>query len=98
MLVSGGRLSDYTGAVVPVSAWEGIFMLLVLKIPMAYLAVVVWWAVRAQPEHPIGGDEASVRSPLTPCGWEDWKRRRARWQRRPIRPFGARRVVRVRTS
>jgi hypothetical protein len=60
---------------VSVSAWEAIFMLVVLKIPMVYLAVVVWWAVRAEPE-PAGGDEASVLAPLTPCGWNDWKKRR----------------------
>jgi hypothetical protein len=96
VLVSGACLSDYTGAVVSVSVWEGIFMLLVLKIPMVYLAAVVWWAVRAQPEHPIGGDEAGALAPLTPCGWEDWKRRRGQWRRRPpIRPVGARRPMRV---
>jgi hypothetical protein len=70
-----------------VSLWEGIFMLLVLKIPMVYLAVVVWWAIRAEP-HPGGGeaDEARAFVPLTPCGWEDWKRRRITSGRRPLRP------------
>ena len=28
------------------SVWEAIFMLVVLKIPIVYLVVVVWWAVR----------------------------------------------------
>ena len=50
-------------------------MLVVLKIPVVYLAVVVWWAVRAQPEA-TGGDEVGVPAPLTPCGWNEWKRRR----------------------
>lgn len=59
-----------------VSVWEAIFMLVVLKIPMVYLSVVVWWAVRAQPEVPGGGDEAGVLAPLTPCGWNEWKRTR----------------------
>jgi hypothetical protein len=61
---------------VSVSAWEAIFMLVVLKIPMVYLAVVVWWAVRAEPESTGGGDEVAVLAPLTPCTWNDWKRRR----------------------
>jgi hypothetical protein len=30
------------------SAWEAIFMLAVLKIPMIYLGSVVWYAVRAE--------------------------------------------------
>ncbi len=102
MLVSGSGRSDYTGAVVSVSVWEGIFMLLVLKIPIVYLAIVVLWAVRAQPEHPIGGDEVGVLTPHTPCGWDDWKRtrRRATWQRRqpPRRPAGTRLSMRVRPS
>jgi hypothetical protein len=66
---------------VSVTVWEAIFMLVVLKIPVVYLAVVVWWAVRAEPEISAGGDEVSVLAPLTPCGWSDWQRRR-----RPRRP------------
>jgi hypothetical protein len=75
---------------VSVSAWEAIFMLVVLKIPMVYLAAVVWWAVRAEPEVPGGGDEVSVLAPLRPCGWNDWKRGRPH---RPGRgPVNARRT------
>ncbi|HSS72379.1 MAG TPA: hypothetical protein VLK53_02325 [Gaiellaceae bacterium] len=29
--------------------WELIWMLVILKIPMVYLCLVVWWAVRAKP-------------------------------------------------
>jgi hypothetical protein len=72
---------------VTVSAWEAIFMLVVLKIPMVYLAVVVWWAVRAVPETPEGGEAVGVLAPLTPCGWNDWKRRRPR--RPDRRPLGS---------
>ena len=74
-----------------VTVWEAIFMLVVLKIPVIYLASVVWYAVRAEPE-PVtgGGDEAGVLAPLTPCGWDDWKRRRPTpygyGRRRPSRP------------
>jgi hypothetical protein len=70
-----------------VSAWEAIFMLVVLKIPLVYLGVVVWWAVRAEPNATVGGeDEAGVLAPLTPCGWDDWKRSRPHPPRRgPVR-------------
>ena len=73
-----------------VSVWEAIFMLVVLKIPMIYLATVVWWAVRAVPEVAGGGDEVGVLAPLRPCGWNDWKRRRPRRLGRG--PAGARRM------
>jgi hypothetical protein len=71
-----------------VSAWEAIFMLVVLKIPLIYLAVVVWWAIRAEPAAGEGGESVGVLVPLTPCGWDAWRRRRylARSSRRPIRP------------
>jgi hypothetical protein len=47
---------------VSVSAWEFIFMMLVLKLPIFYLVGVVWWAVRAQP----GPYEAAALVPATP--------------------------------
>jgi hypothetical protein len=83
---------------VSVSAWEAVFMLLVLKIPMVYLAIVVWWAVRAEPEPGAGGEEIGVLAPLVPCGWEEWKRRRRGSTRRPIRPAGPRRPTRARVA
>jgi hypothetical protein len=77
-------------AVTP-TVWEGIFMLLILKIPVLYLAVVVWYAVRAEPKPEFGGDEeVGVRAPLTPCGWDDWKRRRPRPYGFRPRPAGPR--------
>ena len=30
-------------------AWELIWMLVILKIPVVYLCCVVWWAIRAKP-------------------------------------------------
>jgi hypothetical protein len=70
---------------VSVTVWEAIFMLLVLKIPVIYLAVVVWWAVRAEPDPAVGDDEVGVGfAPVGPCGWDDWKRRRSR--RYGVRP------------
>ena len=45
-----------------VSAWEAIFMLVVLKIPIVYLGIVVWWAVRAEPR-PLEGAGAPGPGP-----------------------------------
>lgn len=82
-----------------VSVWEAIFMLLVLKIPMIYLAAVVLWAVRGQPDVLSGGDEIGVPEPSTPCGWNDWQRGRVRpTGRRPLRPSGGRLAARARIS
>ena len=78
----------YTGFVD--SAWEAIFMLVVLKIPLVYLCAVVWWAIRAEPVTGDGGETADVLVPLTPCGWDDWKRRRRSPRLRPPRPSGNR--------
>jgi len=83
---------------VNVSVWEAIFMLLVLKIPMVYLIVVVWYAVRAEPEPTVGGEEVGVLAPLTPCGWDDWKRRRPRPYGLRPRPTGPRLRARARTA
>jgi hypothetical protein len=72
-----------------VSVWEALFMLVVLKIPVVYLGVVVWWAIRAEPASGGGSDEPRSLVPVTPCGWNDWRRRRAgrRSARGPVRPF-----------
>ncbi len=79
--------------------WEAIFMLLILKIPMIYLAIVVLWAVRAEPEVADGGDEVGVLAPVAPCSWNDRQRRRAqRPSRGPVRPRGTRVPARVHVS
>jgi hypothetical protein len=62
--------------VISTSAWEAIFLLVVLKIPMIYLAVVVWWAIRAEPTPGDGQEPVRALVPLTPCGWDDWRQRR----------------------
>jgi hypothetical protein len=65
------------------AAWELIFMMLVLKLPILYLIGVVWWAVRSSPDPfepaelvPVVSD--SPHDPADPCTW--------RVRRRPIRP------------
>jgi hypothetical protein len=81
------------------TVWEAIFMLVVLKIPMVYLGVVVWWALRAEPHADAGTDELGVVAPLTPCGWNDWQRRRPRrgvpGVPRPLRPSARRAAARA---
>lgn len=63
-------------------AWELIFLMFVLKLPIAYLAAVVVYAIRAQPEPdyaalvPVRHDEGP-----SPCPWH-----RHRSRRRPDRP------------
>ncbi len=64
-------------------------MLLVLKIPVLYLSCVVWYAVRAEPKLDFGGDDVGVTAPLSPCGWDDFRRRRPRpygFRPRPTAP------------
>jgi hypothetical protein len=47
-------------------AWELVFMMLILKIPIIYLALVVWYAIRAEPEPGVDPTEYSV--------WRPWHR------------------------
>jgi hypothetical protein len=78
------------------SAWEAIFMLLILKIPLVYLGLVVWWAIRAEPTAGDGHEPVRALVPLTPCEWDEWKqRRRLSRVRGPFRPIAphARRLV-----
>jgi hypothetical protein len=46
------------------SVWEAIFFLLALKIPLVFVGIVVWRAVRAVPEED-GSGGAEVRAPVT---------------------------------
>jgi hypothetical protein len=50
---------------VPTAFWEAIFMLVVLKIPIVYLCIVVWWAIRAEPR-PLEGAARLARLPEPP--------------------------------
>ncbi|HVW88405.1 MAG TPA: hypothetical protein VHC01_02980 [Gaiellaceae bacterium] len=46
-------------------AWELLFMMLILKIPIIYLGYVVWYAIKAVPDEP--GAEQGDRSV-----WRPW--------------------------
>jgi len=41
-------------------------MMLILKIPLVYLGLVVWYAIRAEPEPGVDPNEYSV--------WRPWRR------------------------
>jgi hypothetical protein len=76
--------------------WELIFLMVILKIPIAYLCWVVYWAIKAEPQ-PEEGDGARVQAPLDgepPI--RPWSRR----PRRPTRPHGGptRRYARTRRA
>lgn len=67
------------------AAWELIFMMLVLKLPILYLIGVVWWAIRSTPDPYapaalVPEVPASPHDPAAPCTW--------RARRRPIHPRG----------
>ena len=52
------------GARLPRVVWELIFLMLVLKIPIVYLCLVVWWAIKAEPR-PLEG-AARLVEPIDP--------------------------------
>ena len=68
------------------AAWELVFMMLILKIPLVYLGLVVWYAIRAEPEPGVDPSEYSV--------WRPWKRPDGQRPRRGG-PHGTRDTVRV---
>jgi len=87
--------------------WEIVFMLVLLKIPIVYLCMVVWWAIRAEPrdEPPAAAvrvtdtpdtDAPVSRRPTVPRdGRPAGGRRGARPARRvPSRPHASRSEVR----
>jgi hypothetical protein len=71
--------------------WEAVFLLVVLKIPIVYMCVVVWWAIRAEPRPEEGAGLVARVSPTDPepCDWRARRRRRLLDGRGPRRrPVG----------
>jgi hypothetical protein len=60
--------------------WEFIFMMLILKIPIVYLCLVVYWAVKAEPEPP---EPAVLHAVTEPEPREPWRPRARRPRPRP---------------
>jgi hypothetical protein len=46
-------------------AWELVFMMVILKIPLVYLGLVVWYAIKAEPEPGVDPTEHSVWRPFS---------------------------------
>jgi hypothetical protein len=51
-----------------VELWVIIFMIVILKIPVAYVGWVVWWAVKAEPEPGVEGGTEGIP-------WRPWRQR-----------------------
>lgn len=62
-------------------------MLVILKIPVVYLCLVVWWAIRAEPAPLEGAPRLAPRPGGPECGW--CHERSAAPRRRPL-PRGGR--------
>jgi hypothetical protein len=67
-------------------AWELVFMMLVLKIPLVYLGIVVWYAIKAEPEPGVDQNDFSV--------WRPWRKPEGPRPRRGG-PHGTRDAARV---
>ena len=67
-------------------------MMLILKIPIAYLAFVVWYAIRAEPEPGVDPNDYSV--------WRPWRKPDGQRPRRggPHGTRGGARVARARRA
>ena len=44
----------------PDTVWEIVFLMVILKIPVAYLCWVVWWAIKAEPRPEEGAAVTAV--------------------------------------
>ena len=80
----------------PDTLWELVFLMVILKIPIAYLCYVVWYAVKAEPRRGGGGLAGVRATPDSPPPGFDRRRRPPR--RRPPRPHGAPGRVYARTA
>jgi hypothetical protein len=58
--------------------WEFVFMMVILKIPIVYLGLVVYWAVKAEPEPPEPALLPAVLEPSPRAPWQPLRPRRAR--------------------
>lgn len=63
--------------------WEIVFMLLILKIPIVYLCVVIWWAIKSEPAPPDHA-EITVLADTPQSGGSPPRRQGG--HRRPLRP------------
>ena len=71
------------------TGWEIVFMMLILKIPLVYIAVVVWYAIKSDPEPGIDQQDDSL--------WRPWRRPAGPRPRRGS-PHGTRDTARIRQA
>jgi hypothetical protein len=80
----------------PDTLWELVFLMVILKIPIAYLCYVVWYAIKAQPRGRGGPAGVRVTTDQPPPSFDHHLRRRSR--RSPPRPHGGPARVYARTA
>jgi hypothetical protein len=68
--------------VAPDSIWEIIFLMVILKIPIVYLCLVVYWAIKAEPRPEEGAALLARVEPDDGSGGA-WRLRSRRRGRRP---------------
>jgi hypothetical protein len=81
----------------PDTLWELVFLMVILKIPIAYLCYVVWYAIKAEPRGRGGAAGVRVIPDSPPPPSYDRLLRRSR-RRRPPRPHGGPTRVYARTA
>ncbi len=70
----------------PDSIWEIVFLMVILKIPIVYLCMVVWYAIKAEPKPGTGDASAAGTRPDEPG--PGWGRRPRPRRLRPRPPHG----------
>jgi hypothetical protein len=66
----------------PDTVWELVFLMVILKIPIAYLCSVVYYAIKAEPKPEEGAGVTAQTGP------DDGSGPRRRFRSRPRRPRG----------
>ncbi len=64
----------------PDSVWEIVFLMVILKIPIVYLCVVVYYAIKAEPRPEEGAGVTASLGPDEPGSGPGWS-----WRLRPRR-------------
>lgn len=59
----------------PVSVWEIVFLMVILKIPIVYLCAVVYWAIKAEPRPEEGAAVTAAVGPEARGGGSARRRR-----------------------
>ena len=81
--------------------WEFVFMMVVLKAPIAYLCAVAYWAIKAEPRPLEGAARTGSVTPDAPTpSWRPVRPRRPRGSHGgPVRgPVRGRRALRARLA